>query len=234
MLSRAWPAPVFAKLALLATFVVGAGWSIGCAANTDDTGAANDEPVATLHKDDKDAGPSSADPNANHPVFEAGFEDAGNGDPTPDGGDTCVDKDDPGSSENTAKQLADTTDAQNDPIVVKGVLNGPIDVDFYSLKMSDTFGHTVGADLQVATASTEMCVFMKCVSGETNWSGCTQGVEQTSAIGDKGCCTSGPGKAIPSWSCGGFTQSDDSAQFYFRIKQPSSDKCLPYAFSYAF
>ncbi len=226
-------AGTIAQLLLLGAFVVGSGW-MGCAANgdeSDDPGALPMTPTGTDEK--KDGAGSDPDPT-NRPIFEAGFEDTGNGDPTPDGGDTCVDKDDPGSSENTAKMLADTTDGQNDPIIVKGVLNGPVDVDFYSLKMSDTFGHSVGADLQIASASTEMCVFMKCVSGTTNFSGCAQGVEQTSGIGDKGCCTSGPGKAIPSWSCGGFTQSDDSAQFYFRIKQPSSDKCLPYAFSYAF
>ena len=79
-----------------------------------------------------------------------------------------------------------------------------------------------------------MCVFMRCLTGALNFNSCDQGVEKTSDIGDKGCCTAGPGKAIPNWSCGGITQTDDSAQFYFRFKQSGTKACLPYSFSYAF
>ena len=224
MTSRAW-----AQLLLLGAFVGGVGW-LGCATTGDP--AVDDPGMLPGTKDEKEAG-NDPDPSM-RPIFEAGFEDTGSPDPTPDGGDTCIDKDDPGSNEATAKKLPDTTDAQNDPIIVKGVLSSAVDVDFYSLKMSDTAGHTIGVDMQVATASTEMCVFIKCLSGSTNFKQCDQGVMTTSAIGDKGCCTAGPGKANPNWSCGGSFQFNDSAQLYIRVKQVGGDKCLPYAISYAF
>src|SRR3954468_5567420 len=89
---------------VLASIVVGVGW-LGCATS-------NGDPVtddAPLGKPSGSAKPAPSDDQ--RPEFEAGFEapDAAgdNTDPTPDGGDTCVDNNDPGSSENTAKALPD-------------------------------------------------------------------------------------------------------------------------------
>jgi hypothetical protein len=204
---------------------------MGCASSSGDPAADDTAPVPTTSKQQKTP---PSDPNA-HPAFEAGFPDANNGDPTPDGGDTCIDRNNAGSTENTAKALPDTTDAQHTPIEVKGVLTSAVDVDFYSIKVKDTLFHILTADLKDGTASTEMCVFMRCASGTTNFKGCTDGVEKTSDIGDKGCCTGGPGKANPNWSCGGFLQTDDSAQVYVRIKETAgAGACLPYSWSYAF
>lgn len=214
------------KLLLVSIVITGVAW-MGCAtSNGDSTGEEEPGPVPTATN--KDAAP--------RPDFEAGFptDDAGgNVDPTPDGGDTCLDNGDPGGAENTAKQLPDTNDGQNNPITVKGVLNGPVDVDFYKLSMSDNTGSLIGADLQTQTSGVEFCVYVKCKGGgETTVSGCNGGVLKTSDIGTKGCCATGPSQATPNWDCKGFTD-DDSADFFIRVRQ-TQDKCTAYTWSYAF
>jgi hypothetical protein len=202
---------------------------IGCAtSNGDPTGDDLDVPPASTTKTPTKSG---SDDDASRPEFEAGFEDdAGNGDPTPDGGDTCVDNNDPGSSENTAKALPDTNDSQNDPIAVNGVLNGPVDVDFYKLNVSDDFGHLLQPDTQIKTSGVEMCVFVKCPSGGASVTCNGGGVAKKSDIGTDGCCATGPSGATPTWNCSG---TDDGATLFFRIKQ-TQNKCTPYSFTYAF
>ncbi len=203
------------------------GW-LGCATSNGDP---IDDIVPTPSPTTKT--PATSDPGAgDRPGFEAGFpEDAGNTDPTPDGGDTCVDNNDPGSSENTAKVLPDTNDAQNNPITVSGVLNGPVDTDFYKLNVADTFGHLLQPHTQIKTSGVEMCVFVRCPSGNSSNVTCGGGgVAKKSDIGTDGCCASGPSGATPTWNCGGF---DDSAVLFFRVKQ-TANKCSPYSFTYAF
>ncbi len=153
-------------------------------------------------------------------------------DPAPAQADTCIDKDDQGGTETTAKALPDTSDADNSVKLVKGTLNGPVDVDFFKFHMSDTFGSLVQADFQIEATGVEMCVFVKCDTGTTDVSGCDGGVVSTSSIGTKGCCATGPSKVTPKWDCPGFTDND-SAQFYVRVKQ-AQDKCTSYSWSYRF
>jgi hypothetical protein len=210
--------------------VIAAGCWMGC-------GADNGDPT-----DDDPTVPTSTTPTSKpDPTtpgdFEADFPDAGDDDasidPTPDGGDTCIDNGDPGSAENAAKTLPDTDDSQNTAIDVTGVLSSSVDVDFYSLNASDTFGHELQPAFAIATPGTEMCVFVNCLSGTTNFDSCSSGVAATSGGGFPGCCAAGPGQPIPSWTCGGFTQSDDSAQLFIRIRQ-TAEACTSYSFSYAF
>jgi hypothetical protein len=211
---------------VLAALVLGVGW-FGCATSNGDP-VTDEVPVGK---------PAAAKPDpaaGDRPEFEAGFEEpdaGGNTDPTPDGGDTCVDNNDPGSSENTAKALPDTNDAQNDPIVVNGVLNGPVDVDFYKVNVADNFGHLLQPDTQIKTSGVEMCVFVKCPGGSTSSVTCGGGgVAKKSDIGTDGCCATGPSGATPTWNCSG---TDDGATLFFRIKQ-TANKCAQYSFSYAF
>ena len=148
---------VRSKLVALGAVITALGW-LGCAtSNGDPIGDDALNPAPTKK-------PALSE---ERPAFEAGFEDApANVDPTPDGGgDTCVDNNDPGSSENTAKVLPDTTDAQNTPIVVNGILNGPVDVDFFKLHVADTSFHLLQPATQLKTSGAEMCVFVKCPTG---------------------------------------------------------------------
>lgn len=211
-------------LFVLAAVVTGGMW-MGCATNGN-LGADDPAPAPTTTSTSKtDAG--------TRPDFEAGFPepDANNVDPTPDGGDTCIDNGDPGGAENVAKALPDTNDAQNTAINVKGILNGPVDVDFYRLKVADQSLHLLQPDLQIATSGVEMCVFVKCdTNGPSNVTCSSPAVAKKSDIGTDGCCGTGPSAVTPGWDCKSTT---DSAELFIRIKQ-TGNACLPYSFSYAF
>lgn len=213
------------QLFVLAAVALGVGW-LGCATSNGEPGEpeAPPGPPATAT--------TKPEPTT-RPDFEAGFTepDAATDDPTPDGGgDTCVDKNDPGSSESTAKALPDTTDGVDNKTMVTGVLNGQVDVDFYKLKVSDVSTGMLGPDLAIETAGTEMCVFVNCISAGASTVKCSSGVAATSAGGFKGCCAAGPNQIVPDWNCNGI---NDSAELYIRVKQTAA-KCTPYSWSYVF
>jgi hypothetical protein len=216
---------------VLGTFAFFVGAALfGCAAASSDGGGADDpgDPSAPGTKHDE----------APRPGFDASFDsaspDGGPPEPSRDGGaGPCIDDDDPGGSENVAKALPGTTDCDDKPKNVGGVLNGPVDVDYYRLTVTDKLGCSVETDFESPTSGVELCVFVKCLNGTTtNVSGCNGGVQKTSEIGMKGCCATTPGKAIPNWDCGGITDND-SADIFVRVKQ-TANRCLPYTISYHF
>lgn len=216
-------------LLLFATVVVGVAW-MGCATTNGDDPADEDGELgpAPTSTPKADAAP--------RPDFEAGFptEDSGiPDDPTPDGGgDTCVDNGDPGSSEPTAKALADTTDGVDTTTTIKGVMNGPVDVDFYKLNVADVTGGILQPDIRTQTLGVELCVFVRCTSGKTTTlKTCAGGAKATNpGTGTEGCCGAGPANISPDWDCPGF---NDSASIFFRVR-PTGNACLPYTFSYVF
>ena len=217
-------------IVVLGTLVLSAAW-LGCAGEDGDT-SSDDTIVAPSSAAKKDSG--TGDDNS-HPAFEAGFDDGnpdgGKGDPTPDGGNVCVDNDDPGSTEPTAHELKATDDSQNDPITVNGTLNGPVDVDMYKIAVADHSFHLLQPAIEIKTPAVEMCTFIKCPAGSTSSVTCGTGTVATkSDIGTDGCCATGPSSASPTWNCSG---TDDSATLHFRIRQ-SGNTCKQYAFSYAF
>lgn len=224
---------------------------IGCA-STDDVGTEGDPaPVENDATAKTDTGTrSGSDNDKERPSFDPQFTgDGGTStndpttDPTPPGGQTaCIDKDDPGSSENVAKKLPETDDCDNDYKEVSGVANGGVDVDMYSLQATDkgiSLSHPTGCaldtDFQAETAGTQMCVFARCRNNTENAvTGCEEGTETTNGIGMKGCCAAAPGRAVPTWDCSGITDND-SADFFITVKQINNgEKCLPYKFKYRF
>ena len=213
------------RLTLLATFMASAVW-LACGT---DNGAAPETPEEEVED------PPEVDSGGSRPAFEAGFADAGSDssttNPEPDGGDVCIDKDDPGSSESAAKALPNQDDGDNSVKTVKGVLNGQVDVDFFKFRLTDAFGSSIDTDFEMQSSGVEMCVFVKCAAGATTVS-CPQGVKKKSDIGVDGCCATGPSKAYPDWDCPGFTDND-TADFFIRIKQ-TQDKCTPYQWTYRF
>lgn len=153
--------------------------------------------------------------------------DAG-GDPT-----ACLDPDDPGGTDVTAKQLPETDDCDLTLKTVNGVANGAVDVDMFKLTGKDKGGCSMHTEFGTMTAGLELCVFAECQNATVDpVSGCNGGTASTLPNGMKGCCTSGSGKATPIWDCKGITDND-SANFVLRVK-PMADVCLPYSFSYKF
>lgn len=204
---------------------------IGCASNNGE--GAPDDPASaqpTTHSEKKKGDDDS-------PPFDASFpdetSDAGASSPPadpPPSGDQCIDKDDPGGSETLAKKLPDIDDCDSSATNVKGVMNGPIDVDFYQVHAADTFGCVVGPHVSSTAKGLEICVFVKCDNnGATSVSGCGNGAPKTSDIGDPGCCFATPGSVDISLSCSGI---NDSASLFFKVSQNGGDKCEPYEIDY--
>lgn len=206
--------------------------AMACATSNGDS--ADEEP---LPSSSSSSGSSSSSSGSSRPAFDASFEDEpdANVDPTPEAGaDTCLDDGDPGGAENVAKQLPATDDCDDALKTVKGVLNGAVDVDFYKLSVADKGCGLLQPDLGTSTSGVEMCVYARCQNSTADAvSGCAQGAPQTNpTTGMKGCCVTGPGKAIPEWDCSGL---NDSADLLIRVKQGgSSDACVAYSFSYQF
>ena len=220
-------AGLFGLLALGSAIL--ASVACGSATGTDDgTGGGGADKDTT-------SGASSSSGGTDRPAFDASIQPTeptdANVDPTPDsGGDTCVDNDDPASTETNAKALPNTDDCDNSFKTVKGVINGAVDIDFYKLAGQDKAGCSLDTEFSAATAGTEICVWARCKNATENAvSGCAQGV-----VDMKGCCAAAPSKATPEWDCEGITDND-SADFIIRIRpQAGAQACLPYTFSYRF
>jgi hypothetical protein len=218
----------------LAALALAVAWP-GCASSEDAGGLPDDDVLSGEPSSGEGTASGSGSESPSRPAFEAGFED----DDEDDGGvpadevETCLDPDDPGSSENVAKTLPDTDDCDNAMKLVKGVANGPVDVDFYRLSGFDKRGCKIDAMFESATAGIELCVALRCKKGETKFDSCAHGSLATVG-GEKACCVMAPGKALPKWSCGGATQFDDSADMTIRVRQPNGSACLPYSFRYRF
>ncbi|WP_146646661.1 hypothetical protein [Labilithrix luteola] len=224
------------RLPLILALAAGGVW-LGCGTDNGDASGQDPEGYPPDETDGEDGHTGGNALDASSGGKDASKPDASDGGdlPVPDGGKECVDTDDPGGSEALAKALGDTPDSDDTTKTVTGVLNGVLDTDFYSLSVTDTFGSILEAHFKTPTSGIELCVFLKCKDAKvtTNFKGCTGGVETTSSIGMSGCCATGPSEATPKWSCGGFTTTDDSANFYVRIKQ-TADACTPYDWTYTF
>src|SRR5262245_58275173 len=93
------------RFALLAAIPAMSG-STGCTTDkTDDS----DAPTSSARPKASSSAPHGTSSAPPPPVFDATFEEDA-GVPTPDPGDACIDKDDVGSSESTAKALPNIND----------------------------------------------------------------------------------------------------------------------------
>lgn len=201
------------------------------------------DPLGGEGSGDQETNGTSSSGGTDRPTFDASFNPTdpadANVDPTPDGGgDTCVENDDPGNTEVNAKKLPDTDDCDNSFKTVKGVIAGPVDIDFFKLTGNDKGGIPPcqkDTEFSSPSAGTEICVWARCKNATANAvTGCANGVEDTSVVGMKGCCAAAPGKATPEWDCSGITD-DDSADFIIRMRPTAgAAACLPYSFSYRF
>jgi hypothetical protein len=210
--------------------VAGLGVWAGCAA--DGTDSKGDDAVHGTPTAKSPSSPSSSeDPPADHPDFDASFP----GDPPPatppPSGDECIDKDDVGSSENVAKKLATIDDHDSSGGHITGVMNGPVDVDFYKFEGDDTWTGTVDPTVSSGTTGLEVCMFVACMNGPVDFKGCSGGTMKNSDIGNPGCCVATPGTTTLDYNCVGTTS--ESANVFIRVKQVA-DKCLPYSLDYHF
>jgi hypothetical protein len=145
---------------------------------------------------------------------------------------TCTDTvPEPGALERDALQLEAIDDCDGDGGKIHGVSNGTLDVDMYKFRGNDTPLCRIDPLATNHTPGIRLCMFAQCVAGATNVSACTTGTRATSRTGLPGCCIDYPGDLAFAFDCGG--SFDDTADYYLRVDQPDSNKCLPYDVSYS-
>lgn len=216
-------ATALATSTLLALVWIGCGTDNGDPEVDAGTAAPRQKYDAGNTEPDLDSGSAGEDASTGEPDASTGD---GGGNPPP----VCNDTDDAGGSEAAAKVLPVQSDCDGQ-VTKAGVANGIIDRDFYKFAGTDNFGFgcVVGATAGTTAADLEVCMFVKCKTGDTEFQGCTKGTAATSEIGTKGCCTNSPGTVELDYNCGGTT--DEGGDFFMRVKA-RVDKCIPYTLSY--
>lgn len=147
----------------------------------------------------------------------------------------CID-DDFGENldEDTAFNLGEISDDDDDGGTVMGVLTGPDDVDWFRydgsdepLSMIDPF-RTI-----VSSAPVRFCKYAECADGDEIDFPCQENaVATTSPGGRPGCCADSL-IHVPDAVCGSSGINDDSMIVWVRVDQ-AEDACVTYAFDYHF
>lgn len=198
------------------------------ASGDDDDGGSSGRTTTPPGSATKDGGPS----------FDPQFDD------DPDGGGTtpppvgdCTDPNDQGGSEIVAFNLPETSDCDNDFKEAKGISKNKVDVDYFHLVGNDDGPFpvpcSIDADFELTSgAGLELCVYARCKDSTTNAvTGCAFGTPGKSDEGIDGCCDSV--RAVPQWDCEELF-GDDSAEFFIRVRQTSTNECKPYTIKYRF
>lgn len=174
-----------------------------------------------------DSGADSAP--ADTGVGDTGVLDTGVGD---SGMMNCVASVDDGDTQATATPKPAVTDCDRTGYSIDADLDGDSDVDWFVIPATDELtcdsapSVTTGADVRV-------CVYARCDNMMMTTTTCRDGLPDTSAAGDPGCCTSGGGRTFFDLDCGGILESTD-AEITIRIDEGTAMACLPYtlAFNY--
>jgi hypothetical protein len=207
------------------------------------TTATTAAPLSVAGIDDSSQGACGGATSGGNPPT-AGGDNGGSGSPDPSGSPdgeapeggpapapTCSDPNDVGSSEATSKSFS-TNDGIDTATSVSGVMNGALDVDYYTGTVADSTFGLLQPSLVNNTNGVQLCAFVRCSGGSTTVT-CAAGSAATSnENGNKGCCVNGAGSLQPTWDCSGTL--DETAKVSFRVKSTGSDACLPYSFSYVF
>lgn len=143
----------------------------------------------------------------------------------------CMDTNDVGNTDATAKALPGITDNDADAASVNSIIDGALDVDMYSVAGADTFGYVINGTITTPTPEVEVCMFAKCQKGTMNFMGCSGGTQSTNDIAMPGCCLTSPGTAVLNHNCTGTT--DDSLNTFIRVKG-LKNACIPYSVTYHF
>jgi hypothetical protein len=232
----------FRSLAIALSFA-SAVW-IGCGADGTTAGGSFDEDGGDT-TGEGGSGSHRPQPEEDGGVvyLDAGLGGGGDTDGGTSGGDTdggtggggmmmtCNDPMDPGGSENTATALKNTDDCDGDGSSIKGVIDGMLDIDMYSLQAADTFGCVIGPTSSTPSTDIQYCMFIKCQGGGMDFKGCSGSTQEKSDIGLDGCCLTQPGTLTIDYNCTGTT--NDSIDVFIRVKG-LKDACIPYTSTYHF
>lgn len=156
-----------------------------------------------------------------------------------DGGDGGIpplscsgDANEPDDSQVLATPLGMIDDCDSSGSTLTSVSSGTGDVDWSYYAGSDTTGCEVDPTVQIDAPDLEVCMFFVCASGTTTVSNCGSGSMATSPAGTPGCCLVGTASMTANITCSDLTS--DSADVYMRVRQLSSNVCIPYDLAYHF
>lgn len=181
---------------------------------------------------------ASADASDEAPDAEQA-ETGGDADSDADGGDGGIpplscsgDANEPDDSQVLATPLGMIDDCDSSGGTLTSVSSGTGDVDWSYYAGSDTTGCVVDPTVQIDAPDLEVCMFFVCASGTTTVSDCGGGAPATSPAGTPGCCIVGTASMTGNITCSNLTS--DSADVYMRVRQLSSNVCIPYDLAYHF
>lgn len=141
----------------------------------------------------------------------------------------------PHDSERDALVLMSITDDDNEEGLVKSILGGAGDVDWFTFTGSDFFGAYVlpTGDLE-ADMSLRLCIYVECMGTSTDAFTCHGSVDDVSPELRRGCCVTGPDAAVAiDLYCGGDGPlGSEDAQVYLRVDQGYTDLCVHYDLAY--
>ncbi len=149
--------------------------------------------------------------------------------PQPCSGQACCDEnpeacvctptpDEPNDTQDTARNLGDITDDDDDALSVSGTLGGGDSIDWYTFHGEDAWFNSTRPTAQV-TGGFEVCVYATCDTGEVGtWLGggehpCPDGFRREGEL--YGCCAIDE-VSFPLYCTSGITD-DDSAQVYVSV-----------------
>ncbi len=176
-------------------------------------------------------GDDSGDDSGIDAATESGADDGGD-----DGGDdgslVCTgDMYEPNDTEVTAYPLGSIDECDTSGSTLTAVSSGSADVDWYEYSGTSTLTCIADPTATIDASGLEVCIFVICAEGTTTISSCTNGSPATSAAGTPGCCTTGTTSMTAQMSCSSTT---NAANVYMRVRQPSSNMCVPYDLAYHF
>lgn len=148
-------------------------------------------------------------------------------------GEACPDMgDEPNESEESAIDLGNITDCDDQGGAAVGVLAGPDDVDWFRYHATDETGCSVDPSRSLTAGfAIRLCKFIQCDNAEENDFECPSGTTPEESPGLRpGCCSAG-GISFD-LTCGGSSINSDNATVFIRLDNPDEYDCVPYMLSY--
>jgi hypothetical protein len=134
----------------------------------------------------------------------------------------------PDDTEPDAQDLGEIDDDDANTVDADGVLSGAGDVDWYTYRGLDTFGHVAEPTVKVtSSAAVRVCQFIECDEGGAVGTEitCPDGTQTALSGGLRPGCCGGATFTVSDFNCAG---SSDDIRVYVRIDKPSQDECVEY------
>ncbi len=129
--------------------------------------------------------------------------------------------------EESAKDVGDITDNDNDQFSISGVLSGAADTDWYTYHGSDKAGYVAEPTLELVQGNLRLCQFLACDEGgpaQTELT-CPEGSKfAISPTLRPGCCAA-TSFAMKDFNCSG---AADDVTVWIRVDKPTVDECTSY------